>query len=129
MIGFAVLKRVLDMKQDYEIFMADGEESGLRIKEKVRIENKDKGEIKVEGKTEVKNETKVEDKPEINELTDRQIMILSLFNKKDKLFMDEIEKNIKGVHVRTLRREMEKLKEMDLIDKKGSTRNSFYVKK
>jgi predicted HTH transcriptional regulator len=75
--------------------------------------------------------TKITKKSEVvkEKLSKRQQEILGLFEKKTKIFMEDITLKIKGVHVRTIRRELSKLTKLGYIKKVGSTKGSFYTKK
>lgn len=77
----------------------------------------------------VKIKTIVNKKPVLeknNNLSERQNLIMAMFSKESELKMDDIATKIEGVHVRTLRRELSKLCELNLIEKIGTTRGSIY---
>ncbi len=60
-------------------------------------------------------------------LNDRQKKILNLFGKDKQLMNSDIEKEIKGVTRRTIRRDLSELEELGLIKQHGKTKGSYYV--
>jgi hypothetical protein len=63
-----------------------------------------------------------------SDLSGRQQKILSIFAPEKKVYMENIVNAVKGVHVRTLRRELSKLESKKLIKKVGKTKGSYYIK-
>lgn len=61
-------------------------------------------------------------------ISSRQDHILSLFDQKNKLYIEDIAREVRGVHVRTLRRELAKMAEMGLVSKIGETKGSYYTR-
>lgn len=59
-------------------------------------------------------------------LTKRQKYIYKLIKSQREVEMDDLEKKITNVHVRTIRRDLSKLEESDLIEKIGKTKGAFY---
>ncbi|MBP9758571.1 hypothetical protein KBD45_02655, partial [Candidatus Dojkabacteria bacterium] len=63
-----------------------------------------------------------------NILSTRQMEILDVFKKKAKVDTSLLQAYIPSVTIRTLRRDLESLKEMGIIKKMGSTKGSYYVR-
>lgn len=63
-----------------------------------------------------------------NMLSPRQMEIIDVFKKKRKVDTSLLQVYIPSVTIRTLRRDLESLKEMGLIKKVGSTKGSYYVR-
>lgn len=63
-----------------------------------------------------------------NLLTTRQKKILKIFKGDKSVDMDQISSKISGVHVRTLRRDLNKLVDLKFIKKSGTTKGSSYKK-
>lgn len=61
-------------------------------------------------------------------LNGRQSQILELLDNNKKIDTDLLMKNIKGVTVRTFRRDLDKLDKAGLVKKVGKTKGSYYVK-
>lgn len=92
-------------------------------KEEFEEELKELSEKLHEGEGEILNIS--EDKAQ--KLTKRQNQILDLVREYDKIDTDLLKSEIKGVSVRTLRRDLDKLVNMKILEKIGKTRGVYYV--
>lgn len=63
-----------------------------------------------------------------SKLSGRQEEIMKVFSTNKKVDTDVLNKKIKGITIRTLRRDLDKLTQDGLIKKVGKTRGSYYVK-
>lgn len=63
------------------------------------------------------------------DLNERQIKILELFNKSDKITLDMIDDVIEGVSGRTIRRDLDDLEDKNFIRQVGKTKGSYYIEK
>jgi predicted HTH transcriptional regulator len=81
--------------------------------------------LKSTSKTGIKTKFTSIKSPKINR---RQMDIMDFLNKKGRVPMNNIEKRFPKVNVRTLRRDLERLQKVGLIEKKGSTKASTYKK-
>jgi len=63
-----------------------------------------------------------------NDLNHRQIRLLTVLNLDEPSSMSSIEKHFPEVNVRTLRRDLDKLQQKNLIKKIGSTKSALYQK-
>ncbi|MBN1916219.1 DeoR family transcriptional regulator [Candidatus Dojkabacteria bacterium] len=60
-------------------------------------------------------------------LNERQKKIINMFAGKDKLTNGELERAVKGVTRRTLRRDLHELEQMNIIKQHGKTKGSYYT--
>lgn len=60
-------------------------------------------------------------------LNERQKKIINMFAGQDKFTNGELEKAVKGVTRRTLRRDLHELEQMNLIKQNGKTKGSYYT--
>lgn len=81
--------------------------------------------VKKLGETSPKKQKSKSRAPKLNR---RQMDIMDLLNNKGKVAMKNIERKFTKVNVRTLRRDLEKLQKLELIQKEGSTKASTYKK-
>lgn len=65
-------------------------------------------------------------KSKTKSLTERQDRIVSILKARKKLTADDLAAKIKDVNVRSIRRDLAKLSDLKIIEKKGSTKGTFY---
>jgi predicted HTH transcriptional regulator len=70
--------------------------------------------------------TKTQKSGDQNQLTDRQSEIFEFISRNKEAKMLDLTKSFKNVTERTLRRDLARLQELNLIGKKGSTKSSVY---
>jgi len=81
-----------------------------RIKKKIGVERKVTSQMKINKK-----------------LSLRQQQIMEIFSKTDKVYMDNLTKILKNIHVRTIRRDLASLSQLGYIKKVGGTKGRYYV--
>jgi len=64
-----------------------------------------------------------------NGLSKRQKEILKLFDKSERISVDLLKEKFTGINERTLRRDMDTLKEKKYVRQVGKTRGSYYVER
>lgn len=125
-VVFVLVQKILQKNKKAELI--EVEDTSTKTEEKKVTPRKVVEEKEIVVKTKLKPKPiKVDSKNGL--LSSRQKKILSLFEKtSEPVDMDGISAGVKGVHVRTLRRDLTKLSNLRLIKKVGSTKGTSYKK-
>jgi predicted HTH transcriptional regulator len=87
---------------------------------------KKKGELVKKGGKKLIRKTKYVVKKATGDLNERQVRILNLFEREEKITNEMIGTTITGVSKRTIRRDLDTLEEKGYIKQVGKTKGSFY---